>query len=296
MANPILLPFPTPQAVPGPGAQTSEPTFKYVEVLKTRRKRDHRHPQFEILLVKSGSGTWIIGESLGEFRAGDLFILGTGAVHSFFPSPGAKEEIRALVMHFQPDAIRKSLSAFPEFHGFDAFLTAARRGLRAGSATSAAVLPLIRRIGELPPASPRRLGVFLSALAELVSADDLVSVGGPPVSMGPGGSLDEKLDRVCKLIQASLVNPLTQAAVAGRIGMSPAAFSRWFKLRIGKPYTDYINEARIDMVSRALIESDRDVAHVASECGFAAGSHFHKLFKDYKGVSPKEYRRLARAE
>ncbi|MBW8890172.1 MAG: helix-turn-helix domain-containing protein [Fibrobacteres bacterium] len=296
MANPVLLPFPKPPAARPQDAQPNEPTFKYVEVLKTRRKRDHRHPQVEILLVKSGSGTWIIGESLGEFRQGDLFILGSGVAHSFFPSPGAKEEIRALVLHFQPEAMRKTLSGFPEFHGFEAFLSAARRGLRAGSATRAAVLPLIRRMGELPPASPRRLGVFLSAMAELASADDLVSVGGPLVSAGPGGGLDEKLDRVCKLIQASLVNPLSQAAVAGRIGMSPAGFSRWFKLRIGKPYTEYINEARIDLVCRALIESDRDISHVAGECGFTAGSHFHKLFKACKGVSPSEYRRLARAE
>ncbi|MBW8886175.1 MAG: helix-turn-helix domain-containing protein [Fibrobacteres bacterium] len=300
MATPILLPFlkplPAPFATTLADAQPSEPTFKFVEVLKTRRKHDHRHPQVEILLVKSGSGTWIIGESLGEFREGDLFILGSGTAHSFFQSPGAKGEIRALVMQFQPVAIRKALSSFPEFHGFEAFLTDARRGLLAGSATRAAVLPLVRRIGELPPASPRRLGVFLSVLAELASADDLISIGGPQVSVGPGGGLDEKLDRVCKLIQSSLVNPLSQAAVAGRIGMSPAAFSRWFKHRIGKPYTEYINEARIDLVCRALIESDRDIAHVAGECGFAAGSHFHKLFKACKGVSPTEYRRLSRAE
>lgn len=296
MSNPILLPFPRQLPEKPPEIDSGDLTFKFVEVLKTRRKRDHRHPQVEFLLIKSGSGTWIIGESLGEFREGDLFILGSGLAHTFFPSPGGKDQIKAVVMHFEPAALAKALGAFPEFRGFAAFLTAARRGLRAGSATRASVLPLIRRMGELPPASPKRLGVFLAALAELASADDLVSVGGPHVNIGPGDGMDEKLDRVCKLIQASLVNPLSQAAVAGRIGMSPAAFSRWFKHRIGKPYTDYINESRIDLVCRALIESDRDVAHVAGECGFAGGSHFHKVFKACKGVSPAEYRRLSRAE
>ena len=296
MANPVLLPFPGPAPEIRPQSDDRDLTFKYVEVLKTRRKRDHRHPQVEILLIKSGSGTWIIGDSLGEFREGDLFVLGSGLPHTFFPSPGSHGEIKALVLHFQPEPLAKALSAFPEFRGFEAFLSAARRGLRPGSATRSAVIPLIRRMGELPPASPRRLGVFLAALAELASADDLVSVGGPHVGIGPGDGLDEKLDRVCKLIQASLVNPLSQAAVAGRIGMSPAAFSRWFKHRMGKPYTDYINESRIDLVCRALIESDRDIAHVAVECGFAAGSHFHKVFRACKGLSPTEYRRLSRAE
>ena len=86
-----------------------------------------------------------------------------------------------------------------------------------------------------------------------------------------------------------------QAAVAERVGLSPAAFSRWFKRRMGKPYTDYINEARLDLVCRAVLESDRDVSRIARECGFAGGSHFHRLFKSCKRVSPTEYRRLARA-
>lgn len=296
MRNPVLLPFPLPAREASAEADSKDLTFKYVEVLKTRRKRDHRHPQMEILLVNAGSGTWIIGESLGEFREGDLFIMGSGLTHTFFPSPGAQGEIKALVMHFHPDSMSKALSAFPEFLGFDAFLAAARRGLRAGSGTRAAVIPLIRRIGELPPASPRRVGTFLSTLAELSSAEDLVAVGGPHVSLGSCDGLDEKLDRVCKLILGSLVNPLSQAAVAERIGMSPAAFSGWFKRRMGKPYTDYINEARIDLVCRALIESDRDLARISNECGFAGESHFYKLFKACKGVSPSEYRRLSRAE
>lgn len=296
MRSPVLLPFPAPAHEAPLDSEAQALTFKYVQVLKTRRKRDHRHSQIEILLVKAGTGTWIIGDSLGEFRAGDLFILGSGLSHTFFPSPGSQEEIKALIIHFHPEALAKALAAFPEFSGFEAFLAASRRGLRAGGATCAAAIPLIRRIGDLPAASPRRVGVFLSALAELCSAEDLVRVGGPQVSLGPGDGLDEKLDRVCKLILGSLVNPLSQAAVAGRIGMSPAAFSGWFKRRMGKPYTDYINEVRIDLVCRALIESDRDIARIAHECGFAGGSHFHKLFKTCKGVAPSEYRRLSRAE
>jgi AraC-like DNA-binding protein len=65
---------------------------------------------------------------------------------------------------------------------------------------------------------------------------------------------------------------------------------------MGKTYTDHINEARIELVCRALMESDRDVSRIARECGFAGGSHFHRLFKACKGVAPMEYRRLSRAE
>jgi transcriptional regulator GlxA family with amidase domain len=148
----------------------------------------------------------------------------------------------------------------------------------------------------MPPANLRSLGLFISLLAELSTAEGLVPISGPGPVLALGPGMDEKLDRVSRLIQVNLVNPLSQSAMADRIGLSPAAFSRWFKRRMGKPYTDYINEARIELVCRALMESDRDISRIARECGFAGGSHFHRLFKACKGVSPAEYRRLSRAD
>jgi AraC-like DNA-binding protein/mannose-6-phosphate isomerase-like protein (cupin superfamily) len=296
MWSPVSPLLPLALAEPHSETGMKDLTFKYVEVLKTRRKRDHLHPQVEILMIKQGSGTWIIGDSLGEFREGDLFVMGSGLAHTFFPSPEAKEEIRALVMHFQPAAMVRALTAFPEFRGFESFLAAARHGLRVGGDTRGVVIPLLRRIGEMPPATSRSLGLFISVLAELSAAEDLTAISGPRPFLAPGDGLDEKLDRVSKLIQANLVNPLSQSAVADRIGLSPAAFSRWFKRRMGKTYTDYINEARIELVCHALMESDREVSRIARESGFAGGSHFHRLFKACKGVAPTEYRRLSRAE
>ena len=296
MWSPVSPLFPATFIEPRADTGAKDLTFKYVEVLKTRRKRDHLHPQVEILMIKQGRGTWIIGDALGEFREGDLFVMGSGLAHTFFPSPEAKEEIKALVMHFQPGAVIRALSAFPEFRGFEAFLAAARRGLRVGGDTRGIVIPLLRRIGEMPPATSRSLGLFISVLAELSAADDLTAISGKRLFLAPGDGLDEKLDRVSKLIQGNLVNPLSQSAMAERISLSPAAFSRWFKRRMGKTYTDHINAARIELVCRALMESDRDVARIARECGFAGGSHFNRLFKACKGVAPMEYRRLSRAE
>lgn len=271
-------------------------TFKYVEVLKTRRKRDHRHPQIEILAVKCGSGNWIIGGAMGEFREGDIFILGSGLEHTFFPSPEAREEIKVHILHFMPEIVTQVLSAFPEFRSIKDFLSSASRGLRLEGKTREAAMPLIRRVAEQLPTSPRRLGLFIGLLAELALGDEVKPLTSLHATLRMRDGIDEKLDRVCKLIESHLVNPLSQASVADAVDMSPAAFSRWFKRRVGKPYSDYINETRIDLVCRALMESDKDIARIVQECGFSGGSHFNKLFKAQKGISPSEYRRLAQVE
>lgn len=269
-------------------------SFKYVEILKTRCKPDHSHSQVEILLVIAGRGDRIIGGVQGEFAPGDLFVIGSGLQHTFFPSPAAPEEIRVLVIQFQPEVVRPVLASFPEFRGFEALLAAARRGLSVRGGTRDTIAALMRRIGDFPPASPRRLGLFLAILAELAESDDLAVAGGPVPLPYRNGRMDEKLDLACRLIQGNLVNPLAQASVASHVGMSPAAFSRWFKRHLGRPYTAYVNSARIDMVCRALVESDREIARIGRDHGFPGEAHFHRLFKSAKGIAPSEYRRRYR--
>jgi AraC-like DNA-binding protein/quercetin dioxygenase-like cupin family protein len=277
-------------------SQAEALTFKYVEVLKTRKKSDHRHPQIEILAVKSGTGNWIVGDSMGEFHEGDIFVLGSGLEHTFFPSPEAREEIKVHILHFMPETVTRVLSTFPEFRTINDVLASASRGLRLQGKTLAAAMPLVRRIAEQLPASPRRLGLFIALLAEIASGDEIKSLTSLHRTLRMRDGIDEKLDRVCKLIESHLVNPLSQASIASAVDMSPAAFSRWFKRRVGKPYSDYLNETRIDLVCRALMESDKGISRLVQECGFAGGSHFNKLFKAQKGVSPSEYRRLAQIE
>ena len=271
-------------------------TFKYVEILKTKRKANHSHPEVEILLVLSGRGTSIIGSSIAEFHAGDLFILGSQLLHTFFPTPSDPEPVKTLIIQFQPEAMKPALSAFPEFGGFEELLTKARRGLSVLNHTRETVTALIHRIGTHPPLSPKRLSLFMTILAELGESEDLAVVGGPKLLPLRKGKMDGKLDLLCKLIQNNLTNPLSQASIAGRVDMSPAAFSRWFKRNMGKPYTDYVNEARIELAAQALMESDRDILRISRECGYAGESHFQRVFKAAKGMTPSEFRRHSRLD
>jgi AraC-like DNA-binding protein len=278
------------------GSVATGSTFKYVEILKTRRKPNHSHPEVEILLVLSGRGTRIIGDSIGEFREGDLYVLGSQLLHTFFPSPTDRAPVKTLVIQFQPGDLKPALAAFPEFRGFDELLAKARRGLSVLDGTREAVAAMMHRIGAHPPSSPKRLSLFMAILAELGESEELAVAGGPKLLPLRNGRMDEKLDIVCRLIQNNLIKPLAQAAMAGHVGMSPAAFSRWFRRNMGKPYTDYVNEARIDLAGQALVESDRDIVRISQEYGFAGESHFHRLFKSIKGMTPSEYRRLSRPD
>jgi AraC family transcriptional regulator len=63
------------------------------------------------------------------------------------------------------------------------------------------------------------------------------------------------------------------------------AFRQHYRTTVG----DYIRTLRIDFACREMLRSDRPLAEIAMEAGFADQSHFSKAFKRIVGVPPSEY-------
>lgn len=77
--------------------------------------------------------------------------------------------------------------------------------------------------------------------------------------------------------------------------MSPAYFSRRFKQQVGMSWSDYVRTHRLHLASRRLLETDRSIAAIAEDLGFATPSHFGELFLQRFGMTPGDYRRAGRA-
>jgi len=80
-------------------------------------------------------------------------------------------------------------------------------------------------------------------------------------------------------------------AVASYVGMTPAAFSRYFKAKINMTFAHALRTLR---VTRALSELERRecaIEFLANHCGYSSGCSFTRAFKDVLGETPSEYRR-----
>lgn len=53
---------------------------------------------------------------------------------------------------------------------------------------------------------------------------------------------------------------------------------------------EYLNGFRIDCAAALLATSDESVNEIAYACGFVDPCYFAKLFKRYRGISPRSYR------
>jgi len=60
---------------------------------------------------------------------------------------------------------------------------------------------------------------------------------------------------------------------------------------MGVPLKKYILDFRITQSEEFLFTSDWSVDYISQICGFSSPSYFSKIFKEYHGISPTEYRK-----
>ena len=78
--------------------------------------------------------------------------------------------------------------------------------------------------------------------------------------------------------------------VARRMGVSPGHFSLLLKERTGRSYGELLREVRVRRACAMLAETESTLAEIAAACGFCDQSYFTHVFKDMRGMTPKQYR------
>jgi AraC-like DNA-binding protein len=105
---------------------------------------------------------------------------------------------------------------------------------------------------------------------------------------GPGEPL--RRDGVLDWVHRHLGHEITAEAAARQAHVSVGAFSRWFKRKIGRTFTEYLNDVRCSAACDRLLRSDASIARIASECGFGTLSNFNAQFRRRNGCTPREFR------
>ena len=133
----------------------------------------------------------------------------------------------------------------------------------------------------------QELFFILYELSKFDNARELASTSFAKVYME---SESRRVTKVKSYIDQHYKEEVRLQQMADLVGMTPSAFSRFFKLRTGKTLNEYIVDVRLGNAARRLIDTTDSVAEVCYVCGFNTLSNFNRLFKKRKGLSPTEFR------
>jgi len=106
-----------------------------------------------------------------------------------------------------------------------------------------------------------------------------------------GNSELARLVPALRFMQENFSRGPTLHDIARSVHLSAFHFHRRFTELLGLTPKHFLLDCQIDQARRALARGDRDLASIASDCGFAHQSHFTSRFKQTTGLTPTRWRR-----
>lgn len=249
----------------------------------------HQHPETQIMYIKKGAGTLIAGDYIGRFAPGDLFLIGSNQPHVFRSDDLTKSKPKAngISIYFDEKYAGENFWQLNELVSIRNFIAHAGVGYRIQNDTN---LKLTKIIEELIKATGiERLLSFIQLLKTLSESTDLKPLSVTNSKIRFNGSEGKRMNDILQFTLTQSLRKVKIKEVADVANLSAEAFCRYFKLRTGKTYTNFLNEVRISNACKMLIEKEKSIQEICYDSGFNNLSHFNRMFRKITGTNPKTY-------
>lgn len=95
---------------------------------------------------------------------------------------------------------------------------------------------------------------------------------------------------ILEWIRVNIQRDISVEELSKKFSFNKDYLSRLFKKHLGVGIIKYINGMKISMAKELLCQSDKDIKEIAFHLGFLDDKYFMKLFKEYEGMTPTEFR------
>lgn len=253
----------------------------------------HYHPEYELTVILHSEGIRYVGNSMESFEAGDLVLLGPDLPHCWKNTPDSPGPASSIVVQWPAGFMGDGWQDVEEFKSVKRLLQLARQGIRFDQEVSARVKPMLAEMLEMQPFP--RLIKFLEVLETLAAVKNIHFLCEQGFAYPLNYEDNQRINTVYNYIREHYSERITLATLSGLVCMSEEAFSRFFSRIMQKPLFTFLNEYRINMASKMLIETDMQVAEISFACGYESPPFFFRQFRKFGGITPAAYRKQFRS-
>lgn len=250
------------------------------------------HPEYEIHLIRKGTGKFIVGDHIGTFEAGHVSIVGSGLPHDWVSDlePGQVLEKRDAVIQFDGKWIQQTAAVIPEMAQVQPLLEQSARGIEFLGRSAATAATSIEAMGLTTGLD--RLHHLLELFAILTRAPQeerryLADEWFRPQLDGQAAAV---VDIVLEYVFTNHAGNVKMSEAAALVGMPEPTFSKYFKRATGQNFSDLVRKLRLAHARRLLERSDKAISDICYEVGFSNLSNFNRHFLNDAGETPRHYR------
>lgn len=250
----------------------------------------HWHTALEIIMPYTNTYTIEIDKTPHVLQEGDIFIVPAGILHKLMAPPSGER----LILLFD-------YGLLCNVQGMDTLL----HSLHPYAFISVSAYPQLNEklrhiLNEVtdehenkPPFTEAYIYSLMIQFFTLLGRTSFTEKNRfPGITVHKQHEYVEKFMEVCNYITEHCTENLTLDDLASLSGFSRFHFSRLFKQFTGMSSYDYLTQKRITLAEQLLIQPGISITDAALQSGFGSISAFNRIFKDKKGCTPSEYRKL----
>ncbi len=266
-----------PEAFPVRVIQNKDREFEYP---------DHWHKAIEIVVADRNDSEIDINNHRYTLKEGDLVFIAGGDIHSYPLSKGAERKIILFEIPNMEDNI----------YWKEEYRLLNQSVLIKKGACEATYHQIIDQIGgilqEGTNIQPGSGFVLLARIYDLVA----LIIRNMHSSEKLKGSIRKdlllKMGKVVEYIQENYMKMITLKSAAEAAGFSEHYLSRIFSQALDVPFHQYLNKVRVKHAENKIVMDEGTIAQIAFQCGFNSIPTFNRVFREIKGCTPLQYRKL----
>lgn len=265
-------------------------SFKaFIPVKKEFNFPFHYHPEYELLYILSSKGIRYTGNQFENFEENDFVLLGPFLPHCWKNPVDHQGMASAIVIQWNADLLGDNWLEKKEFSAIKGLLQNSAKGIKFPVDVALKLKPQLLQLIE-EPSSFEKMIRLVRILGELAAVNNFKMLCKEDVSNSYTTTDNERLNTIYQYLKEHYKEKITLDIMASLVHMAEESFSRFFSKLMKKSFFTFLNEYRINVACKLLVETDLLIAQICYQSGYESTSFFFRQFKKFKNCSPQYYR------
>ncbi len=258
--------------------------------------RWHYHPEYELVLIRKGTGKRMVGDSIDRFDEGDLVLVGSNLPHEwlcddmYFNHPNGFQG-EGIVVQFVESFLGETFFKLPENRRMRKLLDDSSRGCMITGKAREAITQVMGQMVDMDPDD--RFYALFTIFGILSRTTEYQQLASPSFMVSFQADYGNAMKKVIEYIMQHFQEKISMKTLLDIANMSSTTFSTIFKKNYNMTFSEYVLKMRIGYACSLLTDNNRSIAQISQDAGFENLSNFNRLFKKAKDITPKEFRRKA---
>lgn len=250
----------------------------------------HFHPEYELTYIVKGEGIRYVGNNVEKFEHGDFVLIGSNLPHCWKNTIKNKEKVKSIVIQWNDTILGDNWIDKNEFQHIKTLLKKASKGVKFNLKNSKKIeLELTKILTKSPFEKLINFIQLLDNLSAFKEIETLTSEGFTPTL---NIKSNHRIEKVYDYVQENYDKKIKLQDVSNLVSMGDEAFCRFFKKSLNKSFFTFVNEYRINLACKYLIETNKQVSQIAYDCGYESLPFFYRQFQKFMGCSPLVFKKM----